>query len=99
MWQPCTVKDILVNPTYAGFIRWSYRPTVKRMKDGQPVSVRPVNHEMPLIPGLHEPIIDRAAWEAAQEILRNRSRSPVPGGKEMLNPLSGLLICSRSAAA
>ena len=34
-WPPCTVKDILTNPTYIGKLRWSYRPTVKRMVDGE----------------------------------------------------------------
>ncbi len=93
-WQPCTVRDMIVNPTYAGMLRWSYRPTVRKMRDGRPVTVRPVNHAMPLTPGIHPPIIDRTTWEAAQAILAGRSHPPVPGGRSMANPLSGLVFCS-----
>ena len=40
-WLPCTVRDILVNPTYCGALRWGYRPTVKNMVDGEMVERRP----------------------------------------------------------
>lgn len=93
-WPPCTVKDILCNPTYAGMLRWSHRPTVKRMEAGQVVESRPVNHAMPLTPGLHPPIVDRSMWEAAQERLKARSHAPMPGNRTTQNPLAGLLYCS-----
>lgn len=94
-WPPCTVKDILTNPTYIGKIRWSYRPTVKRMVDGALVKTRPVDHEVRLADGRHEPILDEALWNRAQLILKNRSHSPVPKSSSIQNPLAGLLICSR----
>lgn len=94
VWQPCTVKDMIVNPTYAGMIRWSYRPTVRKMQDGQIIAVRPVNHAMALTPGIHPPIIDRTTWDAAQAILAGRSHAPVPTSKDMVNPLSGLVYCT-----
>ena len=93
-WPPCTVKDILVNPTYAGMLRWSYRPTIKRMEGGQVVETRPVNHEMPLTPGIHSPIVELSAWEAAQRILSSRSHAPMPGNKTAQNPLAGVIYCS-----
>ena len=93
-WPPCTVKDILVNPTYAGLLRWSYRPTVKRMINGSVVESRPVNHSMRLSQGIHAPIVDRALWEQAQTIMANRSHAPLPKDRVFLNPLAGVVYCS-----
>lgn len=93
-WPPCTVKDILINPTYAGMIRWSYRPTVKRMESGQVVETRPVNHNIPHTPGLHPATIELSTWETAQQIMKSRSHAPMPGNRTTQNPLVGLLFCS-----
>lgn len=93
-WQSCTVKDMLINPTYAGMLRWSYRPTVRRMEQGRRVTVRPVDHERQYLPGLHPPIIDRKTWDSAQSILAGRTHTPLPGSRKLLNPLAGLVYCS-----
>jgi len=93
-WQPCTVKDMIINPTYTGMLRWSFRPTVRRMEDGQRVTVRPVNRDMPLMHGIHPAIIDRVTWDAAQAILAGRTHAPLPGNHTMRNPLSGLVYCT-----
>lgn len=93
-WPPCTVKDILLNPTYAGMLRWSYRPTVRRMHDGVVSETRPVNHAMPLTEGLHPPIVDRSVWDQAQTVMKSRSHAPVPKNCGIVNPLSGLVYCS-----
>lgn len=93
-WPPCTVKDILLNPTYAGMLRWSYRPTVKRMSGGMVSETRPVNRDMPLTDGIHAPIVGRDLWEQAQDIMSSRSHAPMPKNRVVLNPLAGLLYCS-----
>lgn len=93
-WPPCTVKDILVNPTYAGMLRWSYRPTVKRMEEGQVVERRPVNHDMPLTPGLHPAIVELEVWKEAQEIMKTRSHAPMPSDRTAKNPLAGMVYCA-----
>lgn len=94
-WQPCTIKDMLINPTYAGMLRWSYRPTVQRMENGQRVSVRPVNHEIEYLPGLHSPIIDRKTWDCAQAILAGRTHASLRESRKLLNPLAGIIYCSQ----
>lgn len=94
-WPPCTVKDILTNPTYIGKLRWSYRPTVKRMVDGELVKTRPVDRSVHLSDGRHEPILDEVLWHRAQLMLKNRSHAPVPKSTNIQNPLAGLLICSK----
>ncbi len=93
-WQSCTVRDMILNPTYAGMLRWSYRPTVRRMVDGERVTVRPVNREMEAKPGLHSPIVSREDWEEAQKIMSGRAHPPLPGDRQVQNPLAGLVFCA-----
>lgn len=93
-WPPCTVKDIITNPTYIGKVRWSYRPTVKQMVSGRRVETRPINNNVPLVDGIHEPIIEPDVWEQAQAILKGRSHAPVPKSTQLQNPLSGLVYCA-----
>lgn len=92
-WAPYTVRDILNNPTYAGYVRWSWRPTVRKVVDGVLTETRPVNKSMTLIDGLHPSIIDRTVWQQAQSILTSRAYLPMPGGKTIVNPLAGLIYC------
>lgn len=94
-WPPCTITGIIKNPTYIGMIRWSHRPTVKRMVDGAMVITRPVHDDVPLSPGIHEPILDKTIWERAQWILRSRSHAPVPKSSQIKNPLAGIIHCSK----
>lgn len=94
-WPACTVKDIITNPTYIGKVRWSYRPTVKQMVDGRRVETRPINSSVPLVDGIHEPIIDVELWEQAQVILKSRSHAPIPKSSKIQNPLSGLVYCAK----
>ena len=94
-WPPCTITGIIKNPTYIGMLRWSYRPTVKRVVNGEMSSSRPVNDEVPLARGRHEPILDEALWTQAQTILKNRSHAPVNKSTNIKNPLSGLVYCSQ----
>ena len=98
-WAAYTVRDILNNPTYAGYVRWSWRPTVRKVVDGVLTETRPVNKSMSLTEGIHPPIIDRASWQRAQDIMASRAYLPMPGNKTIVNPLAGLLYCSSAAAA
>jgi len=92
-WASYTVRDILNNPTYAGYVRWSWRPTVRKVVDGVLVETRPVNKSMTLIDGLHPPIIPRDVWQRTQDIMSTRAYLPMPGNKTIVNPLAGLIYC------
>ena len=94
-WPACTITGIIKNPTYIGMIRWSHRPTVKRMVDGEMVITRPVHDDVPLSQGIHPPILDRELWDRAQVILRSRSHAPVPKSSQIKNPIAGLIYCSK----
>lgn len=92
-WSPCTVRDILKNPTYAGYVRWSRRPVVKQIVEGALVEKRRVNPAPAQADGLHPAIISPELWRRAQDILASRTHLPMPGGKTVVNPLAGLVYC------
>ncbi|BAK98941.1 putative recombinase [Oscillibacter valericigenes Sjm18-20] len=93
-WSAASVRDILKNPTYAGYVRWAYRPERKQMVDGSVVVSHPVSHDNQMQKGLHPAIITQAAWKAARSAMLDRSHAPVPGSGQISNPLAGILYCS-----
>ena len=93
-WTASAVRDVLKNPTYAGYVRWSYRPNRKQMVDGALVVTNPVNKDSVLKKGIHEPIVSEQTWNAAKAAMSGRSHAPVPGRKQIANPLAGILYCS-----
>lgn len=92
-WSAYSIRDILRNPTYAGLVRWGYRPYRKSMDEGRQVVHRNNNADAALVRGLHEAIIPQPVFDRAQALLAARNKSPVPGGTEMRNPLCGLVYC------
>lgn len=93
-WSASGVRDILKNPTYAGYLRWAYRPQTKQMMDGILTTSYPVNKECQLRKGLHEAIISEQTWALAKATICSRRHAPVPNSKQLTNPLAGLLFCS-----
>ncbi len=93
-WSATAVRDVLKNPTYAGYIRWAYRPDTKRMVDGKVVISHPVNKDTELRKGVHPPLITEETWSAAKTMMKGRGHAPVPSSKAISNPLAGLLYCS-----
>lgn len=93
-WTATAVRDILKNPVYAGFIRWSYRPLVKKVIDGKVITTEPVSKEPTIVKGIHEPIISEALWRRAGKLMCESVHAPVPGKAKVSNPLAGVLFCS-----
>jgi site-specific DNA recombinase len=81
-----TIKTILTNPIYIGYIRYNVRRNwgEKRRND--------INPDPVIEKGQHEPIISKDTWEKAQAILASRSRKPnrIHSGEY---PLTGILKC------
>ncbi len=93
-WTATAVRDILKNPTYAGYVRWSYRPDKKQVVDGVVTISHPVSQEAILQKGLHPAIISENTWTSAKVAMTSRAHVPVPSKKRIANPLAGLLRCS-----
>lgn len=87
-WCPKTIKYILQNPFYIGFIRWDYQPTN--------ITGRHINKECMLVEGSHEPIIDEKLFNLAQDKLKlltpiDNKRTYTESRKHWL---SGIVKCS-----
>ena len=100
VWSPAAISDMLENPVYIGKIRWNWRKTEKKIVNGQIVKTRPKTSdasEWVYVDGRHEPIIDLATFEAAQE---RRGKTPkVKKYTELKNPFAGLLYCGTCGKA
>lgn len=94
-WSVASVRDILINPVFAGMLRWNWRPHVKRVVNGKVTMERPRNdaEKCTVIKGLHEPLIDAATFDLAQEYMALNRASSEPSRKKVSNPLSGLIVC------
>ncbi|MFQ9516413.1 MAG: recombinase family protein [Eubacterium sp.] len=57
-WSPKTIKYILQNPFYIGYIRWDYQPT--------DITGRHINNDYMRVKGSHESIIDEMVFNLAQ---------------------------------
>ena len=94
-WQKETIKEIIVNPAYAGKIRWGYSKTVKKMINGSLETSRAVNKDDDyiLVNGRHKAIIDEKTFELAQYQISQSPPMPIGYKKDLKNPLAGLIIC------
>lgn len=96
-WAPSSVKGILQNQAYAGWVRWGNRPQVKILRDGQVVRTRPRakpgDESMKLCRGLHEPIVSQETFDKAAAILHSNPSRPGPRQLGTKNPLAGIVKC------
>lgn len=95
-WCKETLRDIITNPVYVGIIRWGYRRSKKSVVAGQTVVTRPISDDENCVmaKGLHEPIISREMFDAAQRKIKSVPPPPVGYKKELKGALAGLVVCS-----
>ncbi len=93
-WVKSTIRDILINPVYAGKIRWNWRVNQKRVINGEQVISRPRNDEYVLVNGLHEAIVSEETFAKAQEYIAMAPPAPVGYKNQIKNPFAGILVCS-----
>lgn len=96
-WEKATIRDMLLNPTYAGKIRWGWRKTIKKPIDGAISKQRPRNYNEDCIlsDGLHEPIVSLETYKKAQEYLSEIPAAPVGYKSEIKSPLAGIVMCGK----
>lgn len=97
IWSPSSVRDILKNPVYAGYVKWRWRPAVKTMQGGAKKESRPRANEQNrmLEDGVHTPIIDRETYFRAQALFKSAPPSPVTSNATLQNPLAGIVYCGK----
>ena len=94
-WPACTVNDIIRNSTYAGEVRWGYRPNVKSVQNGVIRITRPIQKQAGYHKGIHPPIVDQETYCQAQALINSKIKTPVPKNSNLKNPLSGLIFCQK----
>lgn len=95
IWTAATIRDMLINPLYAGKIRWNWRPAKKKMINGKVYEERPRSSDYLLYDGMHEGIISEETFTAAAEKMNKNQKRPYRGDKKPNNPLAGLVICQK----
>ena len=94
-WVLSSVRQILQNRTYCGYVSWQRRKTTKYLENGIAKKVRVRNdNKAEYFKGLHEPIVSEETWLKAEEMRTSRA---IPScnskGSNLRNPLAGILKC------
>lgn len=103
-WEKCSVKNMLINEHYKGYVRFGRKKTVKVVIDGQVVKKRDVPadaEEIVIAKGLHDALVSEEMWDKAQEILAERARtmSRSKADAPLKNTLAGLFWCKKCGRA
>lgn len=85
-WTYASVNSILHREIYVGNM---VQGTKHQCLRGRQKNVEP--DKWIIVKNTHEPVIDRATWEKAQELLRRRMRRPAE--KAERNPFAGFVVC------
>lgn len=96
-WNVSVIRDILTNPVYIGKVRWNFRPSVKKVVNGQIVYSRPGKNTQQYIiaNGLHPAIISETTFQLAQQYMQKNPPCPVAAHHTVKNPLAGIVICGK----
>lgn len=88
-----SVRDILRNRAYAGYVVWNSRPTKKIVKNGCVSVARPRNaaEKVLVFKGKHKAVISSELFEAAQERIGKTPR--LKPDRELVNPFAHLCRC------
>lgn len=93
-WHKSTITRILQNPVYIGKIRWQKSVTARQLADDGRTVKRRIKSQNPIIvDGKHQPLVTEAEFNSNQATFS--AFCPIGEGRDMVNPLSGLLRCSK----
>lgn len=98
-WKKDSVRVMLRNPHYAGYVAFNQKKMTPVLENGAVVKKRlaQTGDEVVIAEGKHPAIIDRETWQAAQELVARNPR--IANSAELKNPLATLLYCSKCGAA
>ncbi|WP_176461573.1 recombinase family protein [Anaeromicrobium sediminis] len=91
-WNNYSILNILKNPIYTGKITWKKTRTYKDSLGNKHIVSQNKSNWM-VVDGKHEALITKETYEKAQSILSSRRNSPVPGKRQLKNPLAGVIFC------
>lgn len=98
-WTRDTIRSMLRNAHYAGYVVFNQHKETQVLENGEIVTRRLAQPEEEIIiaEGKHKAIIDRETWEAAKKLSSRHPR--INTKRELVNPLSGILVCGKCGRA
>jgi hypothetical protein len=98
-WVKDSVRVMLRNPHYAGYVAFNRIKRTPVLENGKIVYKRLAQpqEDQIIAEGKHTGIISRELWEAAQELVARNPR--VDPSKDLKNPLATVLVCSKCGHA
>lgn len=92
-WCPYSVRAILDNVTYAGYVYYGRVKTVKTSTGRRGIKRRPLADEVLICKGIHPPIISKELFDASQARRMKYRSAPVRNDEDLVNPFQGILFC------
>ncbi len=92
-WVASSVRPILSNPVYCGFVRWNTRPIIKAYANGKYINTRPRSAKGEVHKGKHEPIISEEMWNKANDIMQSHKQQQNPFDKPLQSQYAKLMFC------
>lgn len=92
-WDASSVRPILSNPVYCGFVRWNTRPIIKAYANGKYINTRPRSAKGEVHKGKHEPIITEEMWNKANDIMQSHKQQQNPFDKPLQSQYAKLMFC------
>lgn len=99
LWDYEMVREKLKNEAYYGKVAWGKRPTMKKLVNGELTKFRQSADDYMLVEGLHEAIITKEMFDAAQAKIKGHKCSRTGLNRELQNPLAGLVYCKKCGRA
>ena len=98
-WTRDTVRSMLRNAHYAGYVVFNQFKETQMLENGEIVTrrIQQPDEEIIIAEGKHKAIIDRETWEAAKNLVARHPR--INYKRELINPLSGVLVCGKCGRA
>lgn len=95
IWDAGSIRHMLNNPVYAGFVQWYKREQRPVIIDGRKIKTRPYSDRYIRARGLHAPIVTEDELARVQEIAAQNLTRPRAATSLALNaPLAGLIKCA-----
>lgn len=97
-WRDCTIYYILRQEVYTGAVVQGKSRNISYKNKKR---IKLPKEEWIVVPGMHEPIIDKELWEAVQDLIKGRSgrdKQFKASESDEINPIRGIVHCKECGA-
>lgn len=99
-WDAGSIRNMLFQPVYAGYVQWLKRETKKSIQPGGQLDTkRPFSDQYIRAKGLHEPIVTEEEYNLVRVRAMERRTVAQIQNKHIANPLAGLIHCGKCGYA